>query len=122
MEKQSVAAFGESVVDFDRMELRRAGRAIPVTYLECRLLKFFVEHPEHAFSREDLLAAVWPQRKRASCRTVDNSISHLRRKTEPDPKRPVYFQTVHGFGYKFIPSGTLLQRSADTPELSTTIH
>jgi len=57
------------------------------------------------FTREELLGAVWPERKRVNGRTVDNSIAHLRQKIEEDPSRPVYFLTVHGVGYKFEPFG-----------------
>jgi DNA-binding response OmpR family regulator len=34
-------------------------------------------------------------------RTIDAHISHLRKKIEDDPARPMYVQTVYGFGYKF---------------------
>jgi DNA-binding response OmpR family regulator len=104
MKRKGVARFGEIVIDFDRMELRRSGRAIPATFLEFKLLRFFVKNPQYVFSREELIRAVWPERNRATRRTVDNSISHLRQKLEKDPAHPVYFQTVHCAGYKFVPS------------------
>ncbi|MDO9121788.1 MAG: helix-turn-helix domain-containing protein, partial [Anaerolineaceae bacterium] len=34
-------------------------------------------------------------------RTIDAHIKNLRIKIEPDPKKPVYIQTVFGLGYKF---------------------
>jgi two-component system, OmpR family, response regulator len=34
-------------------------------------------------------------------RSVDNQISRLRRKLEPDPKNPRYIKTVWGGGYTF---------------------
>jgi DNA-binding response OmpR family regulator len=103
MGNKGAAVFGNVVVDFDRMELRRAGRIVPATSLEFRLLKFFVDNPEYVFSREELIRAVWPERKRVNGRTVDNYISHLRQKLEENPSSPVYFQTVYGTGYKFVP-------------------
>ncbi len=103
MEKKGVAVFGEIAIDFDRMELQRAGQTVPATGLEFRLLKLFVDHPGYVFSREELIRAAWPKRKRATHRTVDNSISHLRRKLEGDPAQPALFQTVFGVGYKFVP-------------------
>ena len=33
------------------------------------------------------------------------NISNLRRKIDPDPAKPVFIQTVWGFGYVFIPDG-----------------
>jgi DNA-binding response OmpR family regulator len=101
MERKGVAEFGEIVIDFDRMELRRSGRQIPATFLEFRLLKVLVDNPQRVFSREELIRAVWSLRKRASERTVDNTIWRLRRKLEKDPARPVYLQTVQPTGYKF---------------------
>jgi len=105
MERKGVAVFGEIVIDFDRMEIQHSGRMIAATAQEFRLLKFFVDNPEYVFTREELLSAVWPERERVNRRTVDNSIAHLRQKIEDVPSRPVYFQTVHGAGYKFEPFG-----------------
>jgi DNA-binding response OmpR family regulator len=36
---------------------------------------------------------------------VDNHILRLRQKLEADAGNPRFFQTVHGAGYKFVPSG-----------------
>jgi|ERR1700687_630498 len=111
MERKEVAQFGEIVIDFDRMELRRSGQVIPATCLEFKLLRFFVNNPQFVFSREELIRAVWPERRRTTWRTVDNSISHLRQKLEQNPARPVYFQTVHRAGYKFVPWGAEMKRA-----------
>lgn len=107
MEKKGVAIFGHIAIDFDRMELCRSGHMIPATCLEFRLLKLFIDNPEYVFSRDELIRAVWPDRKRVNARTVDNSISHLRRKLEEHPAHPLYFQTIHGAGYKFVPFGEI---------------
>jgi DNA-binding winged helix-turn-helix (wHTH) protein len=44
------------------MQLRRRGQVVAATVLEFRLLKFFLDNPEHVFSREELIDAVWPAR------------------------------------------------------------
>ena len=102
MKKKTVAEFDDVAIDFDGMELRRRGHIVPATVLEFRLLKFFLNNPEQAVSREQLMHAVWPARERKSARTVDNSILHLRRKLEENPNSPTHFQTVRGIGYKFV--------------------
>src|SRR5205814_653464 len=38
-------------------------------------------------------------------RSIDVQISRLRKLLEADPAKPVYIQTVWGFGYVFIPDG-----------------
>src|SRR5215470_14757914 len=100
MERKGVAIFGEVTIDFDRMEICRSGRIVLATALEFKILKFFVDNPHCVFSREELMSAVWPERKRVNGRSVDNFVGHLRRKIERDPTHPTYFQTVHGAGYK----------------------
>jgi two-component system, OmpR family, alkaline phosphatase synthesis response regulator PhoP len=113
MERTVVAAFGETIIDFDRMEIRRSERTVAATPLEFRLVKFLIENPEHIFSRDELIRAVWRPRSRLSARTVDNSILHLRQKLEHDPAHPLYFRTVHGVGYRFVPFGGLLREFSD---------
>jgi DNA-binding response OmpR family regulator len=103
VQSKGVALFGGIEIDFDRMEIYRSGRRIPATAKEFKVLEFLVNNPHVVFSRKDLIAAAWPRRKRTTDRTVDNVIVLLRRKIEKDPIHPVYLQTVHGAGYKFVP-------------------
>jgi DNA-binding response OmpR family regulator len=109
MERTVVAAFGDTIIDFDRMEIRRSDRIVPATPLEFRLLKFLIENPEHTFSRDELIRAAWRPRARSRTRSVDNFILHLRQKLEYDPAHPLYFRTVLGVGYRFVPFGGLLR-------------
>jgi DNA-binding response OmpR family regulator len=100
-----VLSFGDVQIDFTSMEAARADAPISMTSQEIKLLKFFAHSPERVISREELLNAVWGYDNYPSTRTVDNHILRLRHKLEPDPANPRYFQTVHGAGYKFCPSG-----------------
>ena len=98
-----MAHFGEMTLDFRKMELCRANQPVVLTLQEFRVLKFLVSRPELVVSRRKLMSAAWPKRERSSQRTVDNHISRLRHKIEQDPAHPVYLQTVHGVGYRFVP-------------------
>ena len=98
-----IARFGEVSLNFRKMELCRADRPIVLTLQEYKVLKFFIARPEVVVSRQKLISAVWPKRKRSSERTVDNHIARLRQKIERDPARPAHLLTVHGVGYKFVP-------------------
>jgi hypothetical protein len=95
--------FGEVVVDFRRMELRRCGKPIEATAHEFKTLRYFVTHPEVPISREELLNQVWGFHRYPTTRTVDNRIMQLRKKLEADPAKPTHFVTVCGVGYKFVP-------------------
>jgi DNA-binding response OmpR family regulator len=98
-----VAQFGDMSLDFKTMELYRGGRPVEITLREFKVLKFLVCRPRIVISRQKLISSAWPKRERSSYRTVDNCIAKLRQKIEANPNRPVFLQTVHGVGYKFVP-------------------
>lgn len=100
--RTNVALFGDISVDFQRMEVQRKGKAVPMTAQEFKLLRFFLSNPERVLSREELLNDVWGYSFHSSTRTVDNQMLKLRQKLEMDPANPRYFRTVHGIGYKFV--------------------
>jgi DNA-binding response OmpR family regulator len=97
-------SFGDVQVDFVTMETRRGGEPIAITAHEFKLLRFFLDNPGRALTREELLAGIWGATFHVTTRTVDNLILKLRQKLEPDPANPVHFRTVHGVGYKFLPN------------------
>jgi DNA-binding response OmpR family regulator len=99
----SVAAFGDVIVNFSALEVHRNGQPVVLTALEFKTLKHFVQNARRAISRDELLNEVWGYQNYPCTRTVDNHILKLRQKLEPDPSRPMHFLTMHGTGYKFLP-------------------
>ena len=95
-------SFGDVSVDFVRMQVSRAGKLVPMTAHEFKLLRFFLDNAERVLTREELLNDVWGYNFYPSTRTVDNQILKLRQKLEADPANPAHFRTVHGLGYKFV--------------------
>ncbi len=71
--------------------------------LELDLLRYFAENPGRVLSRVELQEEVWKLQNYPNRRMVDNFIMRLRRHFEPDPKKPRYFVSVRGAGYKFVP-------------------
>jgi two-component system phosphate regulon response regulator PhoB len=78
-------------------------REIELTSTEFKLLEFFLAHPGHAWSREQLLREVWGEQHFVTPRTVDVHIRRLREQIEEKPDEPGYLVTVRGFGYRFEP-------------------
>jgi DNA-binding response OmpR family regulator len=99
----NVVVFGDVIVSFSALEVQRKGRPVVLTALEFKTLKYFIQNPRRAISRDELLNEVWGYENYPCTRTVDNYILKLRQKLERDPSRPVHFRTVHGAGYKFLP-------------------
>jgi DNA-binding response OmpR family regulator len=93
-------AFGEVRIDFRRMEVTRVLEPVELSALEFRLLRFLVEHRGEVLSRERLLDEVWGYDAEVYSRTVDQHVATLRKKLEPNPRRPRHLVTVHGAGYK----------------------
>ena len=56
------------------------GEPVKLTRTEYELLKLLVSTPGKAYSKEELLKAVWPDDAAASERLVDVTVARLRRK------------------------------------------
>lgn len=95
-----VITFGPLTVDVDGLQASLRGEPLTLTPKEFDVLAYLVKRPNRVISREHILDAVWGVEYPTETRTVDMQISHLRDKIEPNPKEPVYLQTVRGFGYK----------------------
>jgi two-component system phosphate regulon response regulator PhoB len=74
---------------------------IELTSTEFKLLEFFLSHPGHAWSRDQLLTRVWGEQHFVTPRTVDVHIRRLREQIEEKPDEPAFLVTVRGFGYRF---------------------
>jgi two-component system alkaline phosphatase synthesis response regulator PhoP len=94
--------FGPVRVDFRRAEVEHAGKAVELSALEFRLLRYFIEHRGATLSRDELLNEVWGYNALVSTRTVDVHVAWLRQKVEANPRHPRFILTVHGLGYKFV--------------------
>lgn len=96
-----VFGFGDAEVDFERCELRRAGRPVELTAYEFKLLAAFIRHAGKVLSRDRLLDLVWGAGAFVTDRVVDNHVVTLRKKIEPEPANPRYIISVRGLGYRF---------------------
>jgi two-component system OmpR family response regulator len=94
--------FGEWTLDTNRRELIGPDRvASPLSTGEYRLLLVLLERPKIALSRNQLLDLTKGRDAELFDRSIDNHVSRLRKKIEPDPKNPRYIKTVWGGGYIF---------------------
>jgi two-component system alkaline phosphatase synthesis response regulator PhoP len=90
----------ELLMDLDRHEVSVAGRPVSLTSTEFEFLRALMQHPDHAFTRLELIERALGYEYEGLERTVDSHIKNLRRKIEPDPKKPIYVETVYGVGYR----------------------
>lgn len=94
-------SIGKLELDPSSYRVTRAGALLNLSVLEFRLLHFLAAHPNHVYSREQLLEQVWGTDRVVGPRIVDVYVRHLRQKIESDPENPTYLKTVRGAGYLF---------------------
>lgn len=95
-------SFSDIEIDFKRAEVKKNNQLLDFSAMEFKLLQYFIEHRGEVLKRDELLDEVWGYDAMPTTRTVDVHIAWLRQKLEDNPRYPVYIQTVHGFGYKFV--------------------
>jgi two-component system, OmpR family, alkaline phosphatase synthesis response regulator PhoP len=96
-----LVTFAKTAVDLERKTVCVNDEPVELTAQEFKLLAHFVSHPGRTFSREELISGAWGFDYEGTARTVDNFVSQLRQKFEPQPDEPKHFRTVRGLGYRF---------------------
>jgi DNA-binding response OmpR family regulator len=77
------------------------GKPVRLTFSEYELLTQLMSAPGRAFSRQELLRAIWGDSAYRDPRAIDVHVRHLREKLESQPGRPSLIVTVPGIGYRF---------------------
>ncbi|MFF4338385.1 two-component system response regulator CseB [Kitasatospora sp. NPDC001540] len=93
--ERAVRVIDDLEVDTDAMEVKVAGRPVPLTPTELRLLLEFTAAPGVVLERQTLLERVWDYSWGADSRVVDVHVQRLRAKIGAGR-----IETVRGFGYK----------------------
>ncbi|MDJ0637750.1 MAG: response regulator transcription factor [Paracoccaceae bacterium] len=98
-EVQTYVMDGLTIVP-ERMEvLDREGRDCNLTTADMSLLTIFIERPNRALSRDQLMDLVGGTEWSPLDRTIDNQVARLRKKIERNPSDPKLIKTVRSVGY-----------------------
>ena len=90
------------VLDPEKQKVTLNGQRIELTHHEFTLLHALMAAPGKVFSRDELLAFLYPNRESIVIdRVVDVHIGKVRQKVEEDPANPAFILTVRGSGYRF---------------------
>ncbi|OFI36668.1 DNA-binding response regulator [Arthrobacter sp. SW1] len=87
------------VLDPGARTVTHHGEPLSLTLREFDLLAFLLRRPRQAFSREELIKAVWGW-DFGDLSTVTVHVRRLREKIEEDPNAPQLLKTVWGVGYR----------------------
>ncbi len=97
-----VLVHGDLTLDTEKRRLTVGGQPVALTPHEYALLKALMAAPGRVFSRDELLARLYPDGDAVVIdRVVDVHIGKLRQKIEPSPATPAHILTVRGMGYRF---------------------
>ncbi len=92
--------FGEWVLDLGARHLvGSSGVVVALSGAELRLLRIFLEHPNHVLSREQILDLTRGPDADAFDRSIDLQVSRLRQKLNDDARSPKLIKTVRSEGY-----------------------
>ena len=83
----------------ERALIDREGVSVALSTGEYNLLLALVQRPRQVLTRDQLLDLTQGREAGPFDRAIDNQVSRLRRKIEPDPKAPEIIKTIWGGGY-----------------------
>ena len=97
---QEVKVFaGWALDEVHRQLFSPTGQEVELTAAEFELLRELVNNPQRPVGRSQLLQKVQSREWSPEDRSIDVSISRLRRKLEEDPNRPALIKTIRNMGY-----------------------
>ena len=93
---------GQITMDLNAHQVSINGEPVKLGPTEFRLLELFMNQPERAFDRSQLLDRVWGRSVYVEERTVDVHVLRLRKALKPFGQAD-RIETVRGIGYRFSP-------------------
>ena len=92
---------GPVTIDIPKRKVTVEGDTVELTATEFDVLLTLARHPGRIYTRAQLLDAVHGVSFESYERSIDAHVKNIRRKIEPDPRRPTLVLTVYGVGYRF---------------------
>jgi two-component system OmpR family response regulator len=101
-EKARLLRFGEWKLDtVGRFLVDADETVVSLSGAEYRLLRVFLDHPQHVLNRDQLLNLTQGREAEVFDRSIDLLVSRLRQRLREDAREPSYIKTVRSEGYVF---------------------
>jgi DNA-binding response OmpR family regulator len=94
--------FDDVCVDLFSMRVTRAGKSVPLTGRELRIVDHLLRASGRVVPHQELLSKVCGDQRGRVSHAAQSHVANVRRKLEKNPQKPSHFVTVHGVGYKFV--------------------
>ena len=92
---------GPFVINLYSQKITKDGIEIELTPKEYLIMKTFIENPNKAFSRDELLNNIWGCNYFGDPKIIDVNIRRLRAKIEENASDPKFIETIWGIGYRW---------------------
>jgi DNA-binding response OmpR family regulator len=93
---------GQLLIRVAEREVAVADQPVSLTHTEFEILNFLARHAGQVLTRDQIVTQVWGYDAEGDGRLLDSHIKNLRRKIEPDARRPRFIVTVQQVGYKLV--------------------
>lgn len=93
--------FGDLEIHPAELRAYRGGRTLDLSLRDVKILALLYRRTGEVVDRETFFTACWGLDHVPNSRTLDQHISKLRKRIEPDPRNPTLIRTVHGVGYRY---------------------
>src|SRR6266404_4890640 len=94
-------AFGPYVLEAENARLLRAGRPVALTPKALAVLHYLATRPDRLVTKNELLSFVWED-VLVSDASIKVCVREIRKALNDGAKTPIYIETVHRRGYRFI--------------------
>src|SRR5579872_299432 len=96
---RATITIGDLTIDFAQHMATLAGKEIPLTPVEYRLLAYLAQNAGRVVTQDLLIEHVWGPEYSGESHMLQVNVNRLRRKLEVDPAHPRYIRTKVGIGY-----------------------
>jgi two-component system response regulator RegX3 len=103
IEDYGLLQLGDLTIDIDRCEVARAGRYVPLTASEFKIIAYMARNAGRVLRPHEILNAVtddYEYRPREAQEVFKVYVRRIRQKLEPAMAEPQYLVTVRGLGYR----------------------
>ena len=101
MRDTTIWAFGDFELDLAAWRLSKDGTQVALEPKAIEVLALLVERAGEVVGKDDILAAVWKDTVVTENAMV-RVIAHLRGALGDDARQPLFIETVHTRGYRFV--------------------
>jgi two-component system KDP operon response regulator KdpE len=103
MPERAVITTPDFTVDLNAKRILRDGAEVRLTPTEWGIVEVLVTNADKLVPPGQLLQDVWGPGYERATNYLRVHLAHIRRKLEPEQRRPRYFLTEAGMGYRFRP-------------------